>query len=1011
MNSNDDLFRKPRIRAERHTASAKPIRFIRFRFQGWLVFWLAALLALVFPEPSRSQTKEPVLRMELGTHNASIFGLAGDSSSRILVTGSEDKTVRVWDISSGARLLRVLRPPVGDGEQGQIFAVGLAPDGRTIACGGRTGEPQQGEGCVYLFDRETGALIRRLGGLRGWVQHLAYTADGRFLAAVVSERGGKVDWTGMSIFRLPDYALVAEDRGYGNFIRWVQSDPSGAKLATSCLDGFVRLYDLSALKSLTAASSMKLAPVSTIGFPGAALPWGLAFSPDGTRLAVGFHLVPRVDVLEVNGNTLAPAYTPDATGAMGGMERDFMAVAWSHDGRFLYAGGGHRLKKDRQIRKWADGGRGKYRDLPVGVELSIPSILPLAAGGIIYASRDGSFGFVNERDETTPLSPKVIPIYAANEKGLLISPDGSAVQFAYERGGKSPAIFAVNERQLTDTASNLWAGLKAGLTFKAPVTEGLEISDWETSLSPKLRGRPLQLNQEVAKCLAIKPDLTGFLMGTTHALRLFDSSGKMLWRVRMPGVVWAVNTNGRVTVAALGDGTIRWYRLTDGEEILALFPHPDRKRWILWTPSGYYDASPGGEDFIGWHVNSGKEQAADFFPASRFRSTHYRPDVIDRVLQTLDEHEALRLANADAGRTPKVKTSVIEILPPVVSIAAPVDGAPVSATPVKVRYSARSREALTKLLVLVDGRPVAFEGGDKAPKESGELNVAIPSRDCEVSVVAENRYAASQPATIRLRWQGPAAKEEFEIKPKLYVLAVGVSNYQTQDMRLDLAAKDAVDFGAVWKEQKGRLYSGVEVRVLTDAQANKGNILDGLEWLQRQVTAKDVAVLFFAGHGINDGTGLFYFLPVDADLEKLKRTGISQADITSTVASLAGKVLVFMDACHSGNLMGKLKRRDVVVVSSVINELASAENGAVVFSSATGRQYALEKAEWGNGAFTKGVVEGVRGKADYRSTGRITVNMLDLYVSERVKELTQGQQTPTTVKPPNVPDFPVALVR
>jgi uncharacterized caspase-like protein len=129
------------------------------------------------------------------------------------------------------------------------------------------------------------------------------------------------------------------------------------------------------------------------------------------------------------------------------------------------------------------------------------------------------------------------------------------------------------------------------------------------------------------------------------------------------------------------------------------------------------------------------------------------------------------------------------------------------------------------------------------------------------------------------------------------------------------------------------------------------------------------------------------------------------------VAGIAGKVLVFMDACHSGNLMGRVKRRGMVVISSVVNELASAESGAVVFSSTTGRQYALENMEWGNGAFTKGVVEGIRGKADYTSSGRITVNMLDLYVSERVKELTRGQQTPTTVKPPNVPDFPVALVK
>jgi uncharacterized caspase-like protein len=84
---------------------------------------------------------------------------------------------------------------------------------------------------------------------------------------------------------------------------------------------------------------------------------------------------------------------------------------------------------------------------------------------------------------------------------------------------------------------------------------------------------------------------------------------------------------------------------------------------------------------------------------------------------------------------------------------------------------------------------------------------------------------------------------------------------------------------------------------------------------------------------------------------------------------------------------------------------------ACCFSPATGRHYALENKEWGNGAFTKGLVEGLQGKADYTSTGRITLNMRDLYVSERVKELTQGRQTPTTVKPPNVPDFPAAMLR
>jgi hypothetical protein len=93
------------------------------------------------------------------------------------------------------------------------------------------------------------------------------------------------------------------------------------------------------------------------------------------------------------------------------------------------------------------------------------------------------------------------------------------------------------------------------------------------------------------------------------------------------------------------------------------------------------------------------------------------------------------------------------------------------------------------------------------------------------------------------------AQEEFTIKPKLYVLAVGVSDYADSKLRLKCAAKDARDLAAALKRQEGGMYREVATRVLTDARATKDGILDGLEWLQKETTSHDVAVLFLAGHG------------------------------------------------------------------------------------------------------------------------------------------------------------------
>jgi len=281
--------------------------------------------------------------------------------------------------------------------------------------------------------------------------------------------------------------------------------------------------------------------------------------------------------------------------------------------------------------------------------------------------------------------------------------------------------------------------------------------------------------------------------------------------------------------------------------------------------------------------------------------------------------------------------------------------------------------------------------------------VDVPNKDCKITIVAQNEAGLSVPATVNL------IRSDRIYKPSLYVLAVGISDYDNSDIRLQFSAKDASDFTQALMRQSGLLYENVDIKLLTDKKATAENIRDGLQWLQTETTNKDIAMIFFAGHGVNNNVGDFYFMPVNADVERINATCVSYRDIKATISSVAGKLLVFMDACHSGNIMGNQNQR-AAVVEQAVNELTSADNGPVIFTSSTGRQYSLEAQEWNNGAFTKAVVEGLTGKADLSGKKTVSVKSLDYYITSRVKELTKGKQSPTTIIPNSIPDFPLAII-
>lgn len=344
------------------------------------------------------------------------------------------------------------------------------------------------------------------------------------------------------------------------------------------------------------------------------------------------------------------------------------------------------------------------------------------------------------------------------------------------------------------------------------------------------------------------------------------------------------------------------------------------REWAIWTPPGFYDASFNGNNLFGWQINRGLEQAPDFYRADRFQATLERPNFIRKLLTAGSIEQAAELVGNQKIRFGDVLQNSIA-LQPSVKILSPTPGELIDGSQAVIRAEVTvvQGQALASAKAFVSGVVAS------APRELARQTLAdgrerielswqaqLPSdQNLHLQVLCATDEQLVGTDTIRLMRKATEPiqgnKKRTHRKPKLFVLAAGISRYSDSRIpSLDLGAANAEGFMQTVLTQAATLYDVVPL-ALTDSNLTPHvwqSMAKQLEDEMRDVRPDDLIVLFVSGHGLVDpASGKYFFVTANARYSDLVRQNyrdcLSFEDLMRW-SDIPCRKIAILDTCHSG---------------------------------------------------------------------------------------------------------------
>ncbi|MFO0819470.1 MAG: caspase family protein [Pirellulales bacterium] len=432
--------------------------------------------------------------------------------------------------------------------------------------------------------------------------------------------------------------------------------------------------------------------------------------------------------------------------------------------------------------------------------------------------------------------------------------------------------------------------------------------------------------------------------------------------------------------------------------LLTVFPWNDE--WISWTPSALYAASLGGEKAIGWLINHDLQTAPDFFSASRFRKTLYRPDLIPKYLNTGNLGAEHPEPSMSQRLPPRIEGLVFETADRVdpQQRRVRIRGASFS---VVARFSPLSSEPTTQLQLMLNQRPWQQEirRVNKQGEFAHEWKISLTPGEHYLQVIAENGFGKS----VSELWTLDVDYDPNHVTDRLFVLAIGAVH--PEDQNSTHVATDAASMTETLQDRRRTqsVFDNVEIEQRLGAEATRDKIRNGFDWLRKQMRegSNDVGLLYFCGIGFSDQrTQRNYLLPSDGEMEN-PETCISEDEIRRLCRDVGGRgrMIIALDASPLGNFDTEPLARDF-----------GSDDYNVIGMIFTGRSRVAQDRNLTAGLFTKVLKSGLEARSDRDGNKRVSHVELAKYLRSEIMRATADLEKPIIVLPWETPRIELTTV-